>query len=146
MWLALPFFTFGLAGRLGLTLAEAALFRLIPNKTLLWNVLLTLIALQLLLLALILPNKTLQPTTPLPFSLRQSTEITPRYLTLQTKKLKHVFQNYQYAVLNGGFISQNQYLNLSLMAVAAQEPELAQQFFAAARLLDPNQGYFLQKE
>lgn len=145
MWrLAFPVFILRLALTYVLTLVQLVLFRLGSEPLALINTVLTVIAggLSVILLALPTPASTIPPT--LGIAIHHSQEITPVFLTVKTASLASLLEEQERSMYEKPFVSQNEFVNLAILAQEAGMYEKAQKYYTLAKNINPNKDFFLE--
>jgi hypothetical protein len=145
MWrLSFPVFIVRLAFTYAATLIQLILFRLAAEPLALINTVLTLIAGNLIAALLLLPPPA-NPTTPeLGIAVQQSHEITPVFLTVKTSDLAGILERQENLAHEKPFLSQNDFVNLAVLAQEAGNFEKAQQYYKLARNINPNKDFFTE--
>lgn len=143
MWrLTFPLFIVKLLAAFVLTFVQAVIFRLTLQKLPVVNVILTLAAVALGIAWQLMPSAQPRLTAPLGISVQDIPGIAPLYLTAEMAQIETLLREYEYSALQQPFIPQYRYVNLAIMAHAARQFELADQFVNLARSIDPNQDFF----
>lgn len=145
MWrLSFPVFILKLALTYIATLVELVLFRLAAEPLALINTALTFIAAGLIAGLLLLPPPA-NPTTPdLGINVQQSREITPVFLTVKTSDLPALLEEQERAMQEKPFLSQNDFVNVAVLAQEAGNFEKAQRYYKLARSINPNKDFFAE--
>lgn len=143
MWrLTFPLFTIKLIAALSFTFFQAVIFRFTLNKLPAVNIILTVAALTLGMTWRLMPPANQPTTSPLDVAISAVPSLQPLYLTAKTTEVETMLREYEYSALQQPFIPQYRYVNLAILAFAARQYELADQFVKLARSIDPNQDFF----